>query len=281
MVRLMIYVCISLAMLVADLRFRYLELLRQGLSVVTYPLQIAAVAPADLVRNASVYFGTLVEVQQDNRELREQLLQAARRLLLFEQLERENERLRGLLEMGQRMPTHTVSAEILYKAPDPFTRKVLLNKGAQQDVKAGEAVVDDKGLVGQVTRVYPIQSEVTLLTDKDYAVPVTVIRSGTRGVLFGVGGSLELRYLDSNADVKVGDRLLTSGLDGEFVPGVPVATVISVNRDTPGFAQIEAEPIAGVERSGQVLVLGRAMGPIRPPTADMAVDPAPSNSEKR
>ena len=271
LVRLLVLVSICLAMLVADLRFRYLEVLRQGLSVVTYPLQMAAAKPADFVRNASRYFATLLQVQVENAELRHQQLGSGERLLRFELLEQENEHLRRLLGMAQRVGVKSVAAEILYNAPDPFARKVILDRGAQQGVEAGLAVVDAGGVIGQVTRVYPVQSEVTLLTDRNQAIPVQVERNGLRGVLFGIGqGRLELRFVIAGADIRQGDRLVTSGLDGVFVPGLPVADVTLVARDGEAFARIEADPVAGVERSVQVLVLGRAEAP--PPPAEPAAD---------
>lgn len=266
LVRLLVFVSICLAMLVADLRFRYLEVLRQGLSVVTYPLQLAAATPADFVRNASVYFGTLVQVQFENADLRRKQLDVGERLLRFELLEQENARLRGLLGMSERVGVRSMAADVLYDAPDPFARKVILDRGAQQGVEAGLAVVDAEGVLGQVTRVYPIQSEVTLLTDRNQAIPVQVVRNGLRGVVFGTGrGRLEVRFVLANADIQPGDRLVTSGLDGVFLPGLPVATVESVDRESDAFARIVCVPLAGVEGPNQVLVLGRETLPPPPP----------------
>jgi len=272
LLRLFVLVSVCLAMLVADLRFRYLEVVRQALSVATWPLQMAAAAPVDFARNAAVYFATLVKVQQDNADLRYRELEAAQRLLRFEQIEEENRRLRGLLAMGASVAVKSVAAEILYDAPDPFSRKVILNRGSQQGVEAGMAVVNEQGMIGQVTRIYPVQAEVTLLTDKDQAVPVQVLRNGLRGVLAGAGqGRLELRFTLSGADVRVGDRLVTSGLDGLFLAGLPVADVVSVDREAQTFAVIVCEPVAGVDRTTQVLLLGRAEFP--PPRPAPAPQP--------
>jgi rod shape-determining protein MreC len=184
-----------------------------------------------------------------------------------EHLELENERLRALLDMQQRQPLSGVVAEILYAARDPFSRRVIINRGSQQDVAAGQVVVDERGVIGQITRVYPMLAEVTLITDKDQAVPVQIVRNGLRAVLFGSGdGTLELRFLAANADVQMGDQLVTSGLDGLYLPGLPVATVKQVNRDTTyAFARIHCEPVAGVERHGMALILGRREAPPPPP----------------
>lgn len=264
--RLFVFVAVCLALLVADLRFRYLEVMRNALSVVTYPLQMAASTPADVVRNASRYFGTLIDVQLENADLRRHQLGAGERLLRFEHLEQENAHLRELLQMSRRVETRSIAADILYNAPDPFARKVILDRGAQQGVEPGLAVVDANGVIGQVTRVHPIQAEVTLLTDRNQSIPVAVVRNGVRGVLYGVGrGMLEMRHVLADVDIQPGDQLVTSGLDGVFVPGLPVATVTRVNRDADAFARIECEPLAAIERSVQVLVVGRAAYPPPPP----------------
>ena len=264
--RLFAFVTVCLVLLVADLRFRYLEVMRNALSVVTYPLQMAASTPADVVRNASRYFGTLIDVQLENADLRRLQLGAGERLLRFEHLEQENAHLRELLQMSRRIETRSIAADILYNAPDPFARKVILDRGAQQGVEPGLAVVDANGVIGQITRVHPIQAEVTLLTDRNQSIPVSVVRNGVRGVLYGVGrGMLEMRHVLADVDIQPGDQLVTSGLDGVFVPGLPVATVTRVNRDADAFARIECEPLAAIERSVQVLVVGRAAYPPPPP----------------
>jgi rod shape-determining protein MreC len=276
LVRLFVLSAVALAMLVTDLRFRYLEVFRQALSMVTYPLQLAANTPADMAHNASTYFATLIQVQLENRELRRKQLEAAEQLLRSAHLEQENRELRGLLEMSRRVAVKSQAAEILYNARDPFSRKVILDKGSQQGIYAGLAVVDAGGVVGQVTRVYPIQAEVTLLTDKNQAIPVMVPRNGLRGVVFGAGqGVLELRFVEANADIQLGDQLVTSGLDGVFLPGLPVATVARIDRDVQAFARIFCRPAAGVERAGQVLVLGREALPPPVPEAPPAPVPKP------
>ena len=267
--RLFAFVTVCLVLLVADLRFRYLEVMRDALSVMTYPMQMAAATPADFVLNASHYFATLIEVQRENADLRRQQLSSGERLLRFELLELENQRLRELLDMSRRVEVKSIAADILYNAPDPFARKVILDRGAQQGVEAGLAVVDAKGVVGQVTRVHPVQSEVTLLTDRNQSIPVSVLRNGVRGVLFGSGqGGLEMRFVLADADVREGDQLVTSGLDGVFVPGLPVAKVVGVDRASDAFARIECEPLAAIETSVQVLVIGRTAYPPPPPVLD-------------
>ncbi|MBK9219787.1 MAG: rod shape-determining protein MreC [Uliginosibacterium sp.] len=272
--RLTIYMVFSFALLVADLRLHYLEPLRQGVAILTYPLQIAAATPAEFVRKTSDYFSGLISLQRENSRLKAQQLGVASRILLNEQLRQENENLRGLLQMQAQTPVSATAAEILFSARDPFSRKVVLNKGGRQMIEPGSPVVDPAGVIGQVTRVYPLHAEVTLLSDKDQAIPVVVERSGLRAVMFGTGnGLMEVRYLAANADVHPGDRILTSGLDGVYVPGLPVATILKVGRDNAeSFARILCRPIGTVERTGAVLVLARASGRLERPEDESADD---------
>ncbi|WP_374481533.1 rod shape-determining protein MreC [Zoogloea sp.] len=270
--KLVFFVLVSLALLISDLNLRYLDAFRKGLSVLAYPMQMAAATPADFVRNASDYFASLVRLQIENKELKRQQLQGAERLLRLDQIEQENRHLRELLEVRERQKVNTVVAEIMYTAKDPFSRKVILDKGTQAGIEAGQAVVDNVGVVGQITRVFPMQSELTLLTDKDQAIPVMIVRSGLRAVLFGSGnGLMELRYLAANADVQPGDKVVTSGLDGVFQSGLPVATVARVERDqAQAFARIPCLPSAGVEQFSHVLVLGQRANVLpRPPEPEV------------
>lgn len=256
--RLAFFVILSLALLVLDLKYRYLELARQGVATVLYPLQRAAYAPVDLYGQFGGYLSSLSSLQQENDLLRRKELESAQWLLRQQHLEEENRRLRELLDMKARQPVSSTLADILHAARDPFSRRVIVDKGLQHGIAAGQAVVDEAGVLGQVTRVYPMQSEVTLITDKNQAVPVQIVRNGLRTVLFGAsGGQLELRFLAANADVQPGDQLITSGLDGLYLPGLPVAKVLRVDRDAAySFARIVCEPSAGVEKHGQVLILG-------------------------
>lgn len=277
LVRLFLFLAFALVLLVIDLHFRYLDVLRQVLSVLTYPVQVAAAKPAELARNASVYFSTLVEVQRENARLRRAELDAAQRLLLFGEIERENARLRALLTMSERLEQVSIATNILYNARDPYTRKVILDRGSHHEIEAGQAVLDETGMIGQITRVYPIQAEVTLITDRSAAVPVKIARNGLPGVVYGRGdGMLELRFQLSRVDVEPGDRLVTSGLDGVFPLGLPVATVVSVERDARAFAHILAQPDAAVDYIGQVLVLGRKEPP--PPLPDARPLQSPQGS---
>ncbi|MBV6410309.1 MAG: rod shape-determining protein MreC [Burkholderiales bacterium] len=256
--RLAFFVILSLALLVLDLKYRYLDLGRQAVAVVLYPLQRAAYTPVDLYEQLGGYFTSLAVLQRENVHLKRKELESANWLMRQQHLELENQRLRELLDMKVRQPVSGTLAEILYAARDPFSRRIIVDKGSQDGIAPGQAVVDEVGVLGQVTRVFPLQSEVTLVTDKNQAVPVKIVRNGLRTVLFGAsGGQLELRFLAANADVQTGDLLVTSGLDGVYLPGLPVAKVARVDRDAAySFARILCEPVGGVEKHGQVLILG-------------------------
>lgn len=265
--QLSFYAALSLALIFIDSRFQTLELLRQGMSLFTHPLQQAAHAPVEYLNNAGSYFSSISHFQDENARLKRAQLNGAETLLRTRQLEAENERLRKLLDVKGRQQANGRVAQILYAARDPFSRRVIVDKGQQDKIVAGQPVVDDAGVVGQVTRVFPFVSEITLITDKDQAVPVQIVRNGLRSVVFGLGnGQLELRFMPANADVQKGDLLVTSGLDGIFLSGFPVAKVVQIERDTSySFARIYCVPLAGVENFGEVMVLDPREPIVLPP----------------
>ena len=262
------YIAVSLAIFVFDLRFKSLELLRQSIALVVDPVQRVAQTPGSLVDYASHYLQGMHSLQQENDELKHAKLTTAPDLQRLAQLEAENERLRKLLSVTEREKANGQVSQILYTARDPFSRKVIVDKGQQSGITAGQPAIDDAGVVGQVTRVFPFSAEITLITDKDQVVPVQIVRTGQRSVVFGLGnGQLELRYMPANADIQIGDMLVTSGLDGIYLPGFPVAKVVNIERDSAySFARIFCVPIAGVENFGEVMVLSpRQALPERPP----------------
>jgi rod shape-determining protein MreC len=262
------YIAISLAIFVVDLRFRSLDLFRQTIALAVDPLQRMSQAPGSLVDYAHAYLQGMQGLQAENKDLKHNQLQTAPNLQRLEQLEAENQRLRKLLAVKEREKANGQVAQILYTARDPFSRKVIVDKGQQSGLVAGQPAIDETGVVGQVTRIFPFSAEITLITDKDQAVPVQVVRSGQRSVVFGLGnGQMELRYMPANADVQVGDMLVTSGLDGIYLPGFPVAKVVNIERDSAySFARIFCVPVAGVENFGEIMVLSpREARPPPPP----------------
>ena len=255
--QLSFYAALSLALIFIDSRFQTLELLRQGLSVFTHPIQQAAHTPAELINNAGSYFSSLSSIQEENARLKSAQLASGEALLRTRELEAENTHLRRLLDVKERQKTNGRVAQIIYSARDPFSRRVVIDKGQQDKISSGQAVVDHAGVVGQITRVFPFVSEVTLITDKNQAIPVQIVRNGLRSIVFGLGnGQLELRFMSANADVQNGDLLVTSGLDGIYLPGIPVAKVVHIEHNTAySFARIYCTPVAGVENFGEIMVL--------------------------
>jgi rod shape-determining protein MreC len=256
--QLALFASLSLLLLVADLRFGTLEPTRLMIATLMWPVQKAVLLPVEGANDAGSYFANLTSLQQENAELRKRQLAQANLLLRQTHLANENLRLRALLEMQEKLDVPAHAADVLYAARDPFSRRIVIDRGNTHEVELGQAVIDDQGVIGQVTRVFPLTSEVTLLTDKNQLIPVQVGRNGLRAVLAGAGsGTMELKFLPANADVQPNDTLVTSGLDGIYLPGLPVARVTSIDRNNSfSFARIECVPLAGVERHGQVLVLG-------------------------
>jgi len=263
-VRLAFFASLSLALLVLDARFHYTEGVRSVFSLIAYPLQRLATAPSELGRRLGDYFATQSSLREENAQLRTRMLEALRSAQRNEAAAAEGERLQRMIEAGKRLKRRTIPAEIIYSGRDPYALKLIVDKGTQEGVVPGSPVVDAGGVIGQVTRVHPFSSEVTLITDKSQAVPVQVMRSGLRAIAFGGGssGMLELRFMAPNAEIGNGDRLVTSGIDGTYPAGLPVATVVSVERDSAhAFARVLCKPAAGVDKGRFVLVLAGASRP--------------------
>ncbi len=257
-VKVVFFSVIAFSLLIADAHFQKLATIRQAVGTGLYPLQVAAVAPRDAVVRLSDYFSTLASVEEQNRQMKLAQARNAQQLQQTQHLLTENAQLRKLLGTSERLPLKAVLAEILYDTRDAFTRKIVLDRGTQHGVMPGQPVIDDIGVVGQVTRVFAFSAEVTLLTDKDQAIPVQVVRNGLRSVAYGGGqsGLLDLRFISSNADIKPGDMLVTSGIDGIYPPGLAVAKVVRIaNKSSDAFAQIVCEPAAGINRNRQLLIL--------------------------
>jgi rod shape-determining protein MreC len=258
--RITFFALASILLMVLDARFRYAEPLRQAIGVAVYPIQQIAIAPFAAVGRTLEFFSTQSELLRENDELRAGRLKDAEALLTLESLRAENKRLRQLVDAKEKTASEAIFAEIVYAGRDPFSRKVILDKGSQQGVKLGQPVIDAGGVLGQVTRVQPLLAEVTLVTDKDHPIPVQVVRNGLRGVAFGAGdgSTMELRHMAANAEIETGDLLVTSGLDGVYPRGLPVARVAKIERDAAfAFAKIYCQPVAGANPHPQVLVLAK------------------------
>jgi rod shape-determining protein MreC len=257
--KLLLCAALAVFLMVADARFKLATPVRAAVALVLHPVQRLLLAPVDAWEQLQDYLRGTERAMAAEDQARRQLVQQAERLSRAEQLQAENQRLRALLELRPALQVPTIAAEVLYEASDPYSRKVVIDRGSQQGVQAGAPVINDAGVLGQVTRVYLLSSEVTLLNDKDAAIPVLNTRSQQRGAAFGGadGAGMELRFMPANADVRQGDLLTTSGLDGIYPPGLPVAKISAVERrGDSSFARVALQPVAPVENVRHVLVLG-------------------------
>ena len=271
LVRLFFFASLSLALLVIDARFRYAEGLRGWLALAVYPVQRMATTPIELVGAIGSFFSTQAQLVAENERLRAKALTYSHDAQRYEAANAEAEQLRKLVGVQERLEVRAIPAEVMYNGRDPYAHKLFIDRGATHGVRPGSPVTDETGVVGQVTRVHPLVSEVTLATDRDQAIPVQVVRNGLRAVAFGGGasGALELRFMAANADIQTNDRLVTSGIDGTYPPGLPVATVMRIERDAENaFARVVCRPAAGVDRGRFVLVLSdETVKPARPEEA--------------
>ncbi len=256
--RLIVFSTLSLLLMASDSKFEYLSSLRQTLMAAIQPLQAVANSPFRLYDNISKYFVSQQSFRQELDTLKKQTLVYGVQLQAFASLKSENEDLRNLLDATKASVHSANLAEIVYTGRDPFTQKVIVDRGTTKNVLLGQVVVDGAGVLGQVTRVFSYTSEVTLITDKELAIPIQIERNSLRAIAFGHGrdNKLNLPYLPVNVDIQKGDKLVTSGIDGVYPTGLAVAVVDSVktNANSP-FAQIIAKPVAGIQNHRQVLIL--------------------------
>jgi len=254
--RLAFFSFLAIALIIVDARVQALDTVRAGVGVVLYPLQRLLLLPRDAAAAVGEYFATMGRLADENEQLRRQAVEQALRVQQAAALEAENTRLRRLLGAGESATTPARLARVLYESRDAFSRKLVLDQGQNSGVRPGQPVIDERGVVGQITRVFPLTSELTLLTDRDQSIAVQLLRNGLRGVVFGDGQGLELRFMAVNADIQEGDQAVTSGIDGLYPPGLAVGTVASVQRaDKERFARIELRPAAGLSQHIHLLVL--------------------------
>jgi rod shape-determining protein MreC len=273
--KLIFFSALALFLMVADARFRVVEPVRAGLAIVLLPVQRVLAVPIQMWEGGGDYFQGLNSALQNERRAREQMTLQAEKVARAEQLAGENQRLRALLELKPALTVRSHAAEVMYEAADPYSRKLFIDRGQSQGIALGSPVVNEAGVLGQVTRVYALTSEVTLLADKDAAIPVLNTRTQQRSAAFGGAAGMELRFASANADVKPGDLLQTSGVDGVYPPGLPVAKVLTVERRVEsGFARIALAPTASPDGVRHVLVLEplNVQMPPRPEPAPAAVE---------
>ena len=280
--RLAAFSALALFLMVADTRFHITGPVRQAIGSVLYPLQWLVFQPVELARQGSGYFQSLQAAQADADAAAQKLALVSQQAHQAEQLAQENARLRNLLALRERLQTPAQAAQVIYDTADPYTRRVVIDQGQLHGVEQGVPVMDEGGVLGQVTRVFPLVSEVTLLVDRDQAIPVLNLRTGARAVAYGDptadhGGGIELRFIQANADVREDDLLTTSGVDGVYPPGLPVARVTHVERRADSaVARIYCQPLAQVQGVRHVMVL-KPLTDHLPPRPE----PAPTATSKR
>jgi rod shape-determining protein MreC len=276
----------ALFLMAADARFAFVVPLRAGLATALLPVQRALLVPVELITGGGGYLRGLQQAQSGEAEARRNEAALAEKAARADVLAAENAQLRGLLALSPALVPRHQAAEVMYEARDPYSRKLVIDRGQTQGVRPGAPVIEPAGVLGQITRVYPLSAELTLLTDRDAAIPVLNRRTRQRAAAFGGvrgpdGAMMELRFLSANADVQPGDLLETSGLDGLYPPGLPVARVASVERRVEGgFARVLLTPAAPGDGVRHVLVL-EPLGLQRPAPPDAAASAPPATGRAR
>ena len=281
--KLVFFSALALFLMVADTRVAMIAPLRAGIATALLPVQTALLVPIEMVRGGGDYLRGLSQALAGEDAARKQLAAQAERAALAERLAVENGRLRALLELQPALQVKSAAAEVLYEATDPYTRKIFINRGTAQGVVAGAPVINEAGVLGQVTRAFPRSAEVILLTDKDAAIPVINTRTQQRGAAYGglaKGSAMELRFVAGNADVKVGDLLHTSGVDGVYPAGLAVARVAQVERQAEGgFARVTLTPAASIDGVRHLLVI-EPLSVQLPPRPEPVPEPLPKATQK-
>ena len=277
---------LALFLMVADTRVPIVSTLRVALATALAPVQRGLLVPVELISGGSDYLRGLTQALQRDDAARKQLAQQAERVAQAGSLATENARLRALLDLAPALVVRSQAAEVQYEAADPYSRKLFINRGATQGLALGSPVINEAGVLGQVTRLYPLSAEVTLLTDKDAAIPVINARSQQRGAAYGglaKGSAMELRFVAANADVKVDDLLETSGVDGTYPAGLAVAKVLHVERQAEGgFARVTLVPTAMADGVRHVLVLEPLSVQLPPrPAPDTEAVAKPSGKKRK
>jgi rod shape-determining protein MreC len=257
--KLIFFSALSLLLIFGDKQLQFTKPLRAGLSTLILPIQWLVMQPGEALSAIGTYFQSLDQAQKNLKAAELKVLQQSVRSQQVEQLQIENQNLRLLMELQASIAVSFQTAEVLFDVPDPYNQRIVINRGLLKNVALGSPVIDAGGVVGQVTRVYPLTSEVTLLTDKDQSIPVLNSRTGARNITSGdvLAGlpMIELKFVPASADVREGDLLTTSGIDGIYPAGLQVARISHIERRVDiSFARIHASPLAEL-KGRHVLVL--------------------------
>ena len=257
--KLIFFSALSLLLVFGDKQLQFTKPLRAGLSTLILPMQWLVLQPGEALSAMGTYFQNLEQAQTNLKAAELKVLQQSVRSQQVEQLQIENQNLRQLMGLQSSMAVTSQTAEVLFDVPDPYNQRIVIDRGQLKNVALGSPVIDAGGVVGQVTRVYPLTSEVTLLTDRDQSIPVLNSRTGARNITSGdvLAGQpmIELKFVPASADVKEGDLLTTSGIDGVYPAGLQVARISHIERRVDiSFARIHASPLAEL-KGRHVLVL--------------------------
>ena len=257
--KLVFFSALSLLLVFCDKQLQYTKPLRAGLSTIILPVQWLVLQPGEALSAMGTYFQNLDQAQTNLKAAELKVLQQSVRSQQVEQLQIENQNLRQLMGLQSSMVVASQAAEVLFDVPDPYNQRIVIDRGQLKNVALGSPVIDAGGVVGQVTRVYPMTSEVTLLTDKDQSIPVLNSSTGARNITSGdvLAGQpmIELKFVPASADVKEGDLLTTSGIDGVYPAGLQVARISHIERRVDiSFARIHARPLAEL-KGRHVLIL--------------------------
>ena len=257
--KLIFFGALSVVLMFGDKQLQFTKPIRAGLATLGLPVQWLVLQPGQAVAAMGQYFENLDQAQKNLQRNQLLAVQQSMRAQQVEQLQLENQHLRQLLELQSSVTTPSTVAEILFDVLDPYNQRIVIDKGQLKDIALGSPVMDAGGVLGQVTRVYPLSAEVTLLTDRDQSIPVLNSRTGARNVasgdIFEGVPQIELKFVPASADVKEGDLLTTSGIDGVYPPGLHVARISHIERRVEiSFARIHARPLAEM-KGRHVLVL--------------------------
>jgi rod shape-determining protein MreC len=258
LVKLIVCLSISAALMLIDFRFKTIDLVRDSINVGLRPLEYVMQLPRNLFTASDTYLTTRSTLANENAELKQRQIELTLLANQSELLRVENQNLRQLLNLEKEVAYKTIPVEILFNPSNPISQRVVIDRGAEDGLKLGNPIASDSGILGQVVRLYAGSAEVSLLEDRDFAVPVQVARNGLRAAVFGTGRGnlLELRYLPVASDLEVGDVLLTSGIDGTYPPGFAVAMITRIERNVDkNTANVFCTPVAGINRNRQALAL--------------------------
>lgn len=262
--RVVVFCVLAICLMVGDAKLQLSPVVRQSVAVVTSPLSWAAAQPLRWWHGISGYFSDLDKARMEEDAVRVRLAQQSLRAALVENLMLENERLRSMLYLSERTDLDGRAAEVLFETPDLYSQRLVVDRGLVHGVKEGSPVLDDLGVIGQVSRALPLTSEITLLTSEGFTVSIINARTGVFGVVYGnpsagaLGGgdALELRFMSHNADIEQGDLLISSGMDGIYPTGLPVARVVAIEKNpTDQFMKIWCLPVARVHNTRYVMLV--------------------------